>query len=463
MRKIDFSNIILVILICSSIFLTGSLWFDNYHGLSLVIAELPFWINETFDFNKIEYTEYIKPFKITITNGENGNYSYYAFNEGNYKGVELIKDVVSQIPEEALVEKAFINEWNELQNRKSVICEFGKGIDSGIINSIIPSNKIYTSEIININSIAITKSVEGVIIYIKLDNNDIYRVLINKEIPEFIKYIETYSNKMTYTKLVKLEEMGTNTFYGNKKISQESKVLYPISTKQSNRRFVSEIVRKSFYAEHDMELIEKIVKDFFETYEYTKFVTTDNSYIFIKDDGSTVKFFNDGVFEYTSKTTNEDNESTMLTSFDIALEYINFINGTENIYLLSAIKNTDYYEFEFGINVVDLPVINTECKINDNNKTHIYVQVKNNKVIYYKELLNRYETIQTNSYIGSFGHNILDDILTNVEKDTTVTIEQLELVYDVSSDTNFPVWFAKYNARGTEGYILNVAAKKKNY
>lgn len=463
MKKIDFSNIILVILIMSSIFLTGSLWFDNYHGLSLVIADLPFWITETFDFNKIEYTQYIRPFKITVTNGENGNYAYYTFNEGNEVGFEVIKNIIMQIPSETLVENAFMSEWNELKNRKSIICEFGDGIDIDIVNSIISSKAIYNAAITNISAIGITKSVNGVIIYIKQEDDNIYRISIPKEIAEFENYIKEYSNKMTYTKLVKLQELGTTVFYGNKKISQDSKVLFPISAKQNNRRRVSEIEKNSFYTTHDIDDIEKIVKDFFETSEFTKFTTTDNNYIFIKDDGSTIKVSTDGVFEYTSKAANEYIESTIISSFNIALQTISNINSTENIYLLSANANTDYYEFEFGINLEDLPVINTEHKVNEDNRVHIYVKVQNDKVIYYKELADRYETRATTSYVSNFGHNILDDVLANIEKDTTVSIEKLELVYDTAYDNNLPVWFTTYKTTDKDEFILTTAAKKRKY
>lgn len=462
MKKIHIENVILVILIISSIFLTGSLWFDNYHGLSLVIAKLPILINETFNFDKIESTEYVKPFKITITNGESGNYSYYAFSDGNNKGFELIKYIINHVPVSTSVETAFINEWNELSNRKSIICELGNGIDVNMIKSIMPGN-IYISEIKNISDIAVTKSVNGVIIYLKERSNKIYRISVAKDIPEFTNYIEEYSNKMTYTKLVKLEEMGTTVFYGNKEISKESRVLFPVSTKQSNRRFVSEIVKHSFYETHDADSMEKIINEIFSTYEYTKFTTTDNNYIFIKDDGSTIKISNDGVFEYESKENTEHIESTIIFSFDIALKCINKISGAENLYLLSAVENEDIYEFEFGINIADLPVINTNYKINADSRVNIYIKVQNGKVIYYKGILDKYEEKSTNSYISSFGHNILDDVLANIAKDTVVNIEKLELVYDVSSTNTLPTWFTTYKTDSKDEYILTQAAKKRRY
>jgi len=463
MKKIHIENIVLVILIISSIFLTGSLWFDNYHGLSLVMSELPIWINETFDFNRFEYTEFIKPFKVTLTNSETGNYSYYAFSEGNAAGLELIKSVVTQIPGNATMEIAFIDEWNELKNRKSVICEFGGGIDVEILKSIIPSKLIYSDKITNISDIAITKSVNGLYIYIKESNDTVYRISADIDVTGFSSYMSAYSNGMTYTKLVKLEDMGTTVFYGNKKIAHSSMVLFPVSTKQSNRRVVSEINKKEFYDTHDIDEIEKIADLFFSTYEYTKFTTTDNNYIFIKDDGSTIKIFNDGIFEYTSKVSEEESESTIISAFNVALEYINKINGVENIYLISANEVDSCYEFEFGLNIDDLPVINSDSKINDDNRVHIFIKIYNDKVVYYKELANRYDFSKINSYISVFGHNILDNLLAGINKDETVNIERLELVYDISSDSKLPAWYTVYQTDEKEDFIITSAAKKRKY
>ena len=50
----NLKSITLTLLIGISLILTGSLWFDNYRELSLIMAKLPFWFNETFDFDKVE-------------------------------------------------------------------------------------------------------------------------------------------------------------------------------------------------------------------------------------------------------------------------------------------------------------------------------------------------------------------------------------------------------------------------
>ena len=270
MKKIHFIDVTLVFLIVLSLVLTGSLWFDNYHGLSLAISELPFWLNETFDFGETEYTELIKPYKVTLTNGDNGNYIYYAFSEGNVEGFNTVFSILNNLTNLA-IDEAFPSEWNELLTRKSIICEFGGAIDANLLTSVMSNSTIPTDVVQNISAIAVTKALNGVTIYIKCDETKIYRMSFEGDITPFTNYLNDYSKKTIYAKYVKLSEMGTTTFYGNKKVSENSYVLFPMSAKQSNRRYVSEIVSKKFFDNYDMDTLEKLVSSFFSTNENHSF------------------------------------------------------------------------------------------------------------------------------------------------------------------------------------------------
>ena len=61
----NIKSLFLCFLIGLSIYLTGSLWFDNYQGLSLVLANIPGNIRETFLTEEVEYSQkYGKKFEI---------------------------------------------------------------------------------------------------------------------------------------------------------------------------------------------------------------------------------------------------------------------------------------------------------------------------------------------------------------------------------------------------------------
>ena len=52
---------------------------------------------------------------------------------GEYE--QTVNDIITQIPENTAIENAFITDWNELKNRKSVIYEFDQGLNFNIIVS----------------------------------------------------------------------------------------------------------------------------------------------------------------------------------------------------------------------------------------------------------------------------------------------------------------------------------------
>ena len=72
----DFKSVVLTVLILSSLILTGSLWFDNYQGLSFAISKIPDFFFDKIDqeeYSKI-YEEMISPYKVTVINPDESIY-----------------------------------------------------------------------------------------------------------------------------------------------------------------------------------------------------------------------------------------------------------------------------------------------------------------------------------------------------------------------------------------------------
>ena len=97
---------------------------------------------------------------------------------------------------EFTVDSAYSSEWEELINRKSIICEFADRIDAKLFNLVL-NNKLDlpSTSPICIDSLAITKSTNGGRIYIKTDDI-IYRITVN-DIGEFEQIVANYSNTET--------------------------------------------------------------------------------------------------------------------------------------------------------------------------------------------------------------------------------------------------------------------------
>ena len=66
-------------------------------------------------------------------------------------------------------------------------------------------------------------------------------------------------------------------------------------------------------------------------------------------------------------------------------------------------------------------------------------------------------------YLSNFAHNILDTLLVEIPKKSTLTINNVELVYDVSSANHLPLWLTEYEYNGKIMTTFTEAAKERNY
>ena len=460
MRLIEnLKSIVLTILIGISLILTGSLWFDNYYGLSSVVSNMISFFYDKIDLEDTNYIkEYLNPYKTTITNGDNGKWIYYVSSDGNKKCFEYIKNLLVNLTE-FTVDSAYNSEWEELINRKSIICEIADKVDAKLLNLVL-NNKLDlpTTSQLHISSIAITKSTTGGRIYIKSDDI-IYRITVN-DIGEFEQIVANYSNSETYSKYVQLAEMGTTTFNG-RQIKTKYDVLLPISTKNENRKPISKLIITDKF--EDTEKIEEVVEKIFNSDNYIKFITNDNGYIYINDDETVIKIANN-VIEYTSESAkNLENEETWVSSFNSALRFVDMASELKNLYLVSA-KNIDgAYEFILGTYIEEIPVVDSSNSDFDNRNAKIYIKVENNTVVTYKEKLYSYSSDPLASYLSNFAHNILDTLLVEIPKKSTLTINNVELVYDVSSGNHLPLWLTEYEYNGKIMTTFTEAAKERNY
>ena len=442
-----------------TLILTGSLWFDNYHGLSSVMSNMISFFYVKIDLEDANYIkEYLKPYKTTITSGDSGKWVYYVSSEASNNSFEYIKNLLINLTEFS-VDIAYDNEWEELINRKSIICEFADRIDAKVLNLAL-NNKLDFEETkpLYISSIAITKTTTGGYIYLKSDDI-IYRITVN-DIGEFEQILSQYSNTTTYAKYVKLDEMGTTIFNG-REIVPEYDVLLPLSAKSDKRHIVSKIVTDNLI--DDIENVEEKVERIFNSYDYIKFITNENGYIYINDDESVIKLV-DNIIEYIAESSeNLEDKTTWISSFNTALRFIDTVSVIENLYLVSA-KNIDgAYEFVLGTYLEEIPIIDSANTIYDSDKAKIYIKVDNNKVINYKEKLKLYSADTTSVYLSKFAHNILDNLLSEIPKKSEIKINDIELVYDISTKSDMPVWITEYEYNGNVDTVITEAAVERNY
>lgn len=457
----NLKSITLTLLIGISLILTGSLWFDNYYGLSLVMSDMISFFYSKIDLEDTKYIkEYVVPYKTTIANGDNGKWVYYVSSEPNTKSFEFIKELLINLTDFS-VDSAYNSEWEELINRKSIICEFAGEVDAKVLNLVLNNKLEYPNTPIYISGLAITKTTTGARIYIKSEDI-MYRITINSNIDDLDQIIAKYSDFNTYAKYVMVEDLGIKSFNG-RKVETEFNAMLPISAKSNNRHLVSKLVKNSLLDDNSEKIEERVTK-IFDSSEYIKFITNENGYIYINDDESVIRVWDDDVIEYTSKSSTDNlDEVTWISSFNTALRFIDTASDLENLYLVSATSISDTYEFVFGTFLEEIPVVDSGKAIFNNDKAKIYIKVQNNSVINYKERLQAYLSDAESIYLSKFAHNILDDILVKVPKNATLKINNIELVYDISTEYVLPTWKVEYEYKGEKNIILVEATKLRNY
>jgi len=213
----------------------------------------------------------------------------------------------------------------------------------------------------------------------------------------------------------------------------------------------------------DEYTINRFVIDIFNNTDFAKFVTTDESNIFINDDKSSVKFEKNGVVEYINNSKLAGEVVSAGKNFNSAMEFINSMRIYDEVFLLSANEKEGLYTFRFSV-AKDGILLGLESPIIGNDiHALIEIQVQENSVRYFKGKLLDIRLNDTGNYISSFTHNILDDVLKGIDGNTKTNISLMEMLYIVdNTGTYYPNWVVKYGDKnsGEENISLTYTMKR---
>jgi len=466
----NIKSLFLCFLIGLSIYLTGSLWFDNYQGLSLVLANIPLNFRETFMTEEVEYSqkyiESIVPYKLTIASPDNGKWVLYYDSLDVAEAWNMAKVKFSHISEKTEVITGNISEWKDLIHRKSIIFEFGNTMDADVLKLVVPNLKwINQPDFNNIKKIAITKSLDGAIIYVdcKIENKDLlYKILLKEEMTEIESFIDGYIYKVADAKYVTMEETGTTKLYADKLVVPSADVLFPISNKLNLRDSVKKLSVEEYFDQNDAYSADKIAVLIFRNTDYAEFITEDNGNIYINDDKSHIQVDTDGMIEYVNKT-NIDNmqESSVAVNYNAALDFIDLFGVYERIYLLSAFKREEEYEFRFFLAEDGIPFVSSQEVIENDFKSVIQIKVKNGVVQYFKGKLISFDLRKETMLISNFTNPILDELTLKMKEKQAVTVDNIQIGYEIDQlGEKYPAWYIEYKVGNENGRIKLKATKK---
>lgn len=460
----NIKSLFLCFLIGLSIYLTGSLWFDNYQGLSLVLANFPKNLRGTFITEEVEYSqkyaESIVPYKLTIASPDNGKWVLYCDSPDVTEAWNLVKVKFDHIGEKTEVITGNISEWKDLIHRKSIILEFGNTVDVEILKLVLPNlTRINQPDFNNINKLAVTKSIDGAVIYVdcKIEDKDLlYKILLKEEMADIENFIDGYIDKVADAKYVTLEETGTTKFYSERIIEPNTDVLFPISNKVNLRDYVKKLSIKEYFKQNDAYSADHLAVQIFQNTDYAKFITGDNGTIYINDDKSYVQIDTDGLVEYINKGKLENTENVSpAIAYNMALDFIDMFHAYEDIYLLSVKKSEDEYDFRFFLAADGIPLISSKKIIEDDFRAIAQLKVKNGSIRYFKGKLIRYDLENLSSFVTNLTNGILNELIPKIPEKQTMVVNCIQMSYDIDVlGGNYPIWYIEYKTENTHGNAM---------
>ncbi len=460
MKKETFKTIALVFLVLSSIMLTVNNWFseklwpDGYNFFSTLANYFsPEEAPKSYYLSKENVSN---PTKIVVNNIDyRGVYTHTSKEYNDMVGP--VKEILKQGLSESSFSKASEELWKEALKYKSIYMEYPVSYDiktfSAIMDTpIIPLESGVISEFIIVSGDPITGKPR---LLIKNDVDNTYiDVSLNEDVTKIDALIEEYAvlsvGEIPFSFELNFDKTGDG---------MEQKVIIEPEVTLSINNVVANTIRETNYFENihsNPKLYNEFLKSFgFNTSSIRKNVNIDNSIVFAENYGS-IKMYPDGLLEFKSLDENKGikigNSSQFYSTFIDCIEFVNKIWDTacydKNMNInLSSVKTTgsdnsfilviDY--FADGMEVVSsLGETSSHAKINH----AIEVEVKNSKVISYKQIVKGYDANSDEVYCSTVIEAL--DILMANESIKSDTIAELYMAYYPDKFGIYtPCWVAK--------------------
>lgn len=460
MKKETLKTITLVLLVLSSIILTINNWFseklwpDGYNFFSNLAnyfsdEEAP----KSYYLSKENVSN---PTKIIVNNNEyRGMYTHTSNDYDNI--VEPVKEILKEGLSSETFDKGNEDAWKNALKTKSIYLAYPVAYDTKTYSAImdIPIKAVENGSLQEFVIAAgdnITGKPHLLIKNVASDTfTDVTLTTDSAEVDELIdRYAVSSMGELPYSFELNFDKSGDAI---EQKVIIEPQVVLSI-----NPVTASSVTETNYFEDisENKELYTEFLQSFgFNTSNIKKNVNVDNSIVFAENYGS-IKMYPDGLLEYKSLDDTMGIEIGKSTEFyDTFIDCIEFVNNVwdtachkqnMNINLSSAkitgndnsfVLTIDY--FADGMEVVSgLEANDSHGKMNH----AIEIEVKNSKVISYRQIVKGYETnndqVQCTSVIEA-----LDTLMAN-ESIKSDTITDLYLAYYPDRKSIYtPCWVAK--------------------
>ena len=470
----------LIILIILSLVLSGSLWFEDYHGFSVFFAKIgditfSKIINMGKDDIQSKYDKLFIPSKILANNGEEGHWVLYPteqYYDNVWQGVKTLLKDISTTSSGAKFDFVEESEWNSLLTKRSAIVNFGYPLSQDILSILfkIDSKKINETAS-NINEMAVTRLGDNVIFYVKRkkENQFVYqKFCFSNQNTIDDKFLEEIFQDSRLIKYASLKEAFANVKLN---LTYEDRVFAPIfSFSDSGKKTVKlkETEFTPWISASKTGEVNKLVQEFFQGGDYAKFTKNDGTHIFIDEKNNTLKVYEDGLIEseYKNDGTLDTENNDFKKALKDALLETEKLGGINSLYLTDIQSEKGKIAFKFNYAINGIPVI---CYRKDGaSQVDSAVEVTVGKdMIKCKRFVPEYKTLENESKLLSSDHDsIINAIFENIgSNESKIDIEDISLVYIANGENGvakLPAWLVRYKVNDKRVWITVNATKDRS-
>ncbi len=469
----------LILLIISSLILSGSLWFEDYHGFSAFFAKFS---NMTFsrlinmgkDNLEIKCGKAVIPCRIIVNDGEEGHWILYP-SESKYNDIwDTAKSMFKNISTgQAKIKPADIqkDEWDSLLVKRSIILDFNYPLNQEILSLLFETNDEELNEVVlGVEGIAITKFGQEVEFYIKKSGETrVYKKfkLINQQGIDDRDFEEVFTDASLIRYAFLPEAFGSK---GNDSLTYGERVFAPTFIFSDSRKKAVRFNEVEFKPEISTSMereTNQLADKFLDGGDYTYFIKSDGTHLFIDEKNNTLKVYPDGFVEF--EFSDPEIANTWETDFKAALREVfnsvNRIGNNHDYYLTDFISENGNYTFKLNYAVNGIPVVfNREGKLPAADSA-IEVTLEKGQIRYRWFALG-YKVLDKEYGLSSDHDSIINAIFVNEHStDIRLTIEDIRLVYESVagvSASGLPVWLVQYRANGESKRITVDAVRDRS-
>jgi len=389
MDKSRLKTLLLFALIIISCIQTGELWFGNLSSRNFFYN---LWAKNTSNIIKYsaEPISALQPARIIINLGfEGGVYNVLNRSSEEFKEAQ---EEMGDILVRALFEGRFIKEesldWRKIFSQKSILYAFtdsiplsGFGNENSTISNIGEFNQLLVIPDKNINQ-------EINCYFINEKSNKVYIVAIKQDQLNIYNLINKISEESTGLIYNSTKQIMMNQF--------ENNVFLPAFNEFPSYQLIRMKNSLKEAGKLNEEKLDKLVNPLFINPSLKRKQKISDGTIFYIEGNVIVKYFPNGVLEYTSQTSSTvSTKTSFLESYKIAKDFLDehekaFNNNSslETFLYLSEQKETEKgWEFYFDYIINDMPYIFSREIAEETGMNHaVKIIVENKKVKQYKRL-----------------------------------------------------------------------------